>query len=292
MVSQGAEERVKVSDGFSIFWRRWLARDHSQRAIICLSGLPGESAQFSLLAEGLAAAGSDVYAPDLRGFGNSVEQGLPRGEVKDFKRHLQDIDDLVRNVKEAHQGKHVFILGHSIGGNYALWYAATQGASIDGVVLLAPGARLTSKQPATDMLGLLFSMALAPSKTYDLQRAFSKGVRSSEELKVLLEDPLVTTRLSVRYLGGLRGLITKVSANASRVDKPVLVLQGDADVWVYPQGAKELLGALASKDKSLETRPGEGHFFSDILLPQMASPKGAEGREELTATINGWLGKR
>jgi len=72
------------------------------------------------------------------GFGNSQEEELPRGCVSDFDRHLQYIDDFVVHLGGLHKGKKLHLLGHSLGGVYALWYAANHPDALDGLVLAAP----------------------------------------------------------------------------------------------------------------------------------------------------------
>lgn len=288
MSLSGEEGRFKMSDGFGIFYRRWRAAGKPERALVCLHGLPGESSQFDLLGKALAGEGDEVYAVDIRGLGNSVEPGLVRGDVSDSKRQRADVGEIVAAVRDNHPGTKVFLLGHSIGCDFVVWHAATA-RDLGGLVLLAPGVRLTSKQPSMDLLPLLLSMMLSPRSPYDLARTFSPGVRDSEELRVLLQNPLVTTKYSARFLGGLRPVITGVLGKAKTVDRPSLVVQGDADVWVKPEGAKELTDALASKDKSLRSIPGAGHFLFGSLLPPLAGVSDTSKREEVFSTISEWL---
>jgi len=287
-----SEYHFRMSDGFDLFGVRWGAAREAERAVVCVHGLPGEAAQFEMLARSLALNGTEVYAIDLRGFGNSVESGLPRGDTRGTKRQLRDVDEVLAQVRKNHPSRHVFILGHSIGCDYSLWQSANHPESVDGLVLLAPGVRLTSRQSAGDMMVILLSLLFAPTKTYDLQKAFSHGVRSSKELRILLENPLITTRLTVRYLGGLRPLITKVLENASKVERQALIVQGDADVWVRPGGAKELVEALRSKDKTMKMVPGAGHFFFGALLPGTPPEEGAGKQDTLMTIVNGWLNGR
>jgi len=50
----------------------------------------------------LAADGAEVYALDLRGFENSKEEGLSRGDTRNFKRHLKDVNEVVDFVRKSH----------------------------------------------------------------------------------------------------------------------------------------------------------------------------------------------
>ena len=53
--------------------------------------------------------GTDVCAIDRRGFGNSVEKGFERGNVSNFKRYLQDIDETCNLLRNSNPGKKFFI---------------------------------------------------------------------------------------------------------------------------------------------------------------------------------------
>jgi alpha-beta hydrolase superfamily lysophospholipase len=267
-----------MTDGFDIFYRRWKTVGEAQRAVVCIHGLPGQSEQFALIGRDFAAQGTEVYAIDLRGFGSSVEEGLARGDTKDVKRHLQDLDEVVGEIRKNHPGKHVFMLGHSVGCNYALWFVASHRDTLEGLILVAPAIKRTSKIPAMDLLPFLLALVLAPKKTYDLRRVIADDVKKSNEFKVIFDDPMIPTRVSVRYLGGTRPLLDKVLSNASRTEEPTLIIQGDADKWVQPSGATQLLETLPAKDKSLRSFPGADHFFFDLLLPDLASQSDSEKR--------------
>src|ERR1700730_4684037 len=161
---------------------------------------------------------------DLRGLGNSVEEGLPIGDTKDFKRHLQDLDEVADIVKKIHPGLHLFMLGHSLGCNYILLYASTHSAPLDGLILLSPAAKTNAKIPARDLLGFVLAFIFTPgSSCYALNRAMSHDVKNSKEYKALMEDPLIPKKLRLRYFGRIRSLFTKVFVYASRVDRPTLI---------------------------------------------------------------------
>ena len=136
--------------------------------VVCIHGLGDYSGWFRNIAPELAADGNEVYALDLRGFGESSEKGSPRGFVSDFQRHLQDIDDFVVHLRNSHKGKKLFVLGHSLGGIYSIWYAANHPSNANGLVLAAP------------------AVACAISNTYTDQN------RDPEEITIMQNDPLET----------------------------------------------------------------------------------------------------
>ena len=160
---------MPAGDGFGIFYRRWNSVGEPKRAVVCVHGIEAHSGFFKTLGTEMAKEGSEVYAFDRRGFGNSVEEGLSRGDTKDFKRHLQDFDDFVAFVKKSHPSKKVFMLGHSIGSAYALWFAASRPDALDGIILAAPPVIPTTKPPISDTIKfpflLIFAVHLCPSSS-------------------------------------------------------------------------------------------------------------------------------
>ncbi len=118
------EQNFIIPDGFKIFYRKWDAVNTTERVVLCLHGIESHSGEFNFIGNELAQIGTQVYAFDRRGFGNSVEEKLLRGDTSNFNRHLEDINDIVKIVRTNHPGKKLFLLGHSIGCAYALWFSA------------------------------------------------------------------------------------------------------------------------------------------------------------------------
>jgi alpha-beta hydrolase superfamily lysophospholipase len=71
----------------------------------------------------LANDNCEVYGFDRRGFGNSKEPDLPRGDTHGFDRHLEDINEVVEFVHKDQPDKKLFVFGHIFGCAYALWHA-------------------------------------------------------------------------------------------------------------------------------------------------------------------------
>jgi acylglycerol lipase len=238
-----------ASDGFKIAYRHWNA-SNQQRVLICIHGFGDYSGWFRNLAPDLAMDGSEVYAFDLRGFGQSLQEGSQRGIVNDFGRHLQDIDEFVQYFQAQHKGKQLYILGHSLGGVYSLWYVANHPLKVDGLVLAAPAV------------------------TCNINNTYSDKNRDPEEITIMQNDPLETWTFTENYLSNVQSvLLNSVLINACRIRVPTLVLQGSADVTVQPHGAKELHAKLVTSDKELVLLDGVGHWFNDALSPALPRVK-------------------
>jgi len=176
------QERFKMSDGFDLFYRRWKAIGEVERSVICIHGIGCHSEFFRVMGQDLAADGAEVCALDLRGFGNSKEETLPRGDTSDFKRHLEDVKEVVDFVRKSHPGKKVYMFGHSLGGCYALWYAADHPDSLDGIILAAPAVVLGPKISRRDYIRFLFLLLFAPKTMYEPHKTLPPDERKSEEV--------------------------------------------------------------------------------------------------------------
>jgi alpha-beta hydrolase superfamily lysophospholipase len=203
----------------------------------------------------------------LRGFGESVQEGSPRGCVSDFDRHLQDIDDFVGNCRSQNEGKSLYVLGHSLGGVYSLWYAANHPSAVEGLVLASPAV------------------------ICNLDNTCSDKERDPEEIKIMLNDPLETWELTADYLSKVKEVLLKdVFGDASKIRVPTLILQGKADVTVKPSGAKQLYEALTVVDKQLVFFDDAGHWFYDALSPAPPRSKiDPVKRAQFIAVIKDWL---
>jgi alpha-beta hydrolase superfamily lysophospholipase len=93
----------------------------------------------------LSANGINVYSMDLLSHGKS--DGRP-GDPN-FDNCLVSINQVIKSIreKEKEKGKgdsQIFILAHSIGCTFALWYAHKYRDSIDGLIVMAPYIRVSS----------------------------------------------------------------------------------------------------------------------------------------------------
>jgi alpha-beta hydrolase superfamily lysophospholipase len=284
-------QKFPATDGFKLAYRCWNAKS-IKRLVLCIHGIGDYSGWFRNLAPALAADGAQVYALDLRGFGGSQEDGYPRGYTNDFERHLQDIDNFIVHLRAIHKGKKLFVLGHSLGGVYTLWYAANHPDALDGLVLAAP-AVASALNNRKNAITIFLTNAFTPKKTHNPYASASAKKRDPEEIKIMLADSLETPQLTVNYLSNVKSRLLKdVFKNAVLIQASTLILQGEADTTVLPSGARQLYAKLNVKDKKLEVFPDAGHWFYDALCP--VSPRAKQNQEkrgQVIAIINDWLTK-
>ncbi len=133
-----AVEKIPARHGSPIAFRVWRENPLSPNPALIVIAVHGSSATSSSLhplAKALSAEGIPVYAPDIRGHG---ETGV-RGDI-DYAGQLDDdLADFVAAVRSRHPHAKLVLLGFSSGGGFALHTAATPlGKDFARTVLLSP----------------------------------------------------------------------------------------------------------------------------------------------------------
>ncbi|MDW5563442.1 MAG: alpha/beta fold hydrolase [Methanomassiliicoccus sp.] len=261
-----------------------------ERVVIFLHGIEVHSGAFRFVGPELANDHSEVYAFDRRGFGNSKEQDLPRGDTHDFDRHLQDVDDFVDFVNRNHPGKELFLFGHSIGCAYALWYAANHPEKIAGLILASPPLEMGFKLPRQDTLKLALSPVYHHHSMYNLIDEWPQTFKVSEEYQLISDDPLSTKIFGLGYLFDAQTKLTNnMPHNASKVNNPVLLLHGDKDVIALPKSSEDIRDKLESDDKRIQTFEGGDHWLYQSIIPNMGSKYNPEVKRKVSVPAREWL---
>ncbi len=282
--------RLKMSDGFGLFARHWRSDQESAKVVVCIHGIEAHSGAFALLGRELARDATMVHAFDRRGFGESKEPDLPRGDTHSFARHLSDIDEVIQAYRPQTKGQKILLMAHSVGCAYALWYAAEHGESIDGMILAAPPAQVGFKVPAKDAIKFPFLKLLRPHSMYNLLGIWPQAFRQSEEFKIVIQDPLCTAVFGVGWLLSLQTkLANRILKNATRTTVPTLIIQGGADIIALPAGARKVMDSLATKDKTLKTFDDADHWFYHAIIPRPSGTHSDQRRAEVSSVVLDWI---
>jgi pimeloyl-ACP methyl ester carboxylesterase len=102
--------------------------------VLLLHGFLDAGSTFDMVAEPLAAAGLEVVAPDLRGFGASDRVG--DGGYYHFPDYVADVDALVRALCPPPGPPRVALVGHSMGGGVATLFAGTNPDAVSRLAVL------------------------------------------------------------------------------------------------------------------------------------------------------------
>lgn len=134
-------QSYKTRDTTTLPYRYYPA--DSENVIILLHGSGWHSRYFLSLAQCISSNNyAHVYTPDIRGHGITPET---RGDIKYINQMEDDINDLVKCLREKHNSAKIIIGGHSSGGGLAVRYAGSRyGRDADAYLLLAPYLKYNS----------------------------------------------------------------------------------------------------------------------------------------------------
>jgi pimeloyl-ACP methyl ester carboxylesterase len=257
-------------------------------AVLCIHGFPCDARIFAYAGAKLSESGYNVFSMDLPGHGKS--DGL-KGDL-DFEACLKSINQIITELKK--KSPRVFILAHSMGSTFALWYAHLFN-SIDGLILMAPyvrirGIKRSDAEPSTPaFIRLLLGSLFVPYRRVSMAKILPGYVRiGGSQLARMVQDRELNFEYSYRYF------IDVIARRNSKVDEladvqvPVLVLQGSRDRNVYPAVSEEFFKLLRTKNKEIRVFDC-GHWFYDAIFYSQTSEYAEEDRMKFITSITDWL---
>jgi alpha-beta hydrolase superfamily lysophospholipase len=208
----------------------------------------------SLAARGLT--GLTVYAMDHRGFGRSG--GVP-AHIDDYHTFIEDIHFVVTEIRRRHPDASIYVLGHSMGGIFATYFAAKYGEMLAGVLLLNPWVEDTTRLPFLTTLAILVEGLFKSKHYWQVAPGTEKMTTNAEAVQMLQADPYWRRQQTASFLFQLFLMRSGILNEAKRVTMPALVMQAEADKSVVVGAARRLYETLASGDKTWKTYSGYDH---------------------------------
>jgi alpha-beta hydrolase superfamily lysophospholipase len=251
---EASEEQLSMNDGTRLFCRVW--RTNGKATLLVLHGLGAHSGWFIDMGNALAARGLNVWVVDHRGFGRS--EG-PRGHVAAYRRYLQDIDAVVDAIRAAQLETRLFVLGHSMGGIFATYYAAAHPEKLTGVLLLNPWIKDQSRVSVGTLLAVLTHGVFKSPRPFQVAGGPEVMTTNPEAVKLLNADPYWVRAESASFLWQITLMRGKVLSQARRVTLPALVLQAGQDRSIVASAAEEAFRRLGSADKTWKWYPTYAH---------------------------------
>lgn len=282
-----------TNNGLNIFYRHWPGIDQAS-VILCVHGLGGDSRIYDYLAKKSSSLGHDVYAIDLPGFGKS---DVEKGDVP-FDLTMHSLHDMVAQISETNHNAKIFMLGFSLGGLFALWYARLHPEKLQGVIGLAPHLRIegVKRDPRTEPSKEVLEFAIqkystSPEEKVHIGMAVPNafGELAGEEWVHMLKDPLCNFNYSFRYIFDV------MIGRAEKIDElyklrlPILILQGDQDLITVPEQTRTFISRVESRDKELKIFQGSDHWFYHTVFYEQRKRYSEAERMNVVNTINEWV---
>jgi alpha-beta hydrolase superfamily lysophospholipase len=261
-----------LPDGAKLFFRSWRAADPTTPTLVLMHGLGAHSGWFIDMGNELHTRGLTVYAPDHRGFGRS--EG-PRGHTRDWRGYPRDVESFLDEVQRRQPGAPLFLLGHSMGGLFAIFVAADDASRVSpptsgegaegrgrlaGVILMNPWIKDTTKLSAGTQAGIALGGLRRSARIVTYPYDVGNMTGNPEAHQLLADDPNWVRSQSASFLFqiGLR-MRGQALKRARQVRAPALVLQSEADRVIVQRTVRRCFARLGSQDKTYKTYPGFAH---------------------------------
>ncbi len=188
---------------------------------------------YQLLAEGLAVNGLATLRYDKRGIGASKAAGTAEIAMR-FDHLIEDVKLWAKFLKSSEKYKKVVLIGHSEGALVAS--VAAQDPEIVGLVLLAGMGRNFDEVIAEQIA------RNAPKQIQEESKSITDSLKAGYTVSKVPSYLYALYRPSVQpYLISL--LRYAPQTELKKVDKPVLIIQGEGDLQISVKDAKNLAEA-------------------------------------------------
>lgn len=232
--------------------------------VIFIHGLGEHINRYNHVFDKFAADGIRVIGFDQRGHGKTWKKEGKLGMTGNLKTFLQDLEAV--NASD-HSTCPRFVMGHSMGGLFALYAAAYSEIPFVGVIssapALLPGTPIpTIKYYAGKALSKLFRSPLVDNGL-DLAN-LSRDPKVMENYKT---DPLVHGMISLGLADDILSTGEKFcKADFCKIQIPILITHGTNDHLTCPKTSKEFFDKLTVKDKMYKSYEGYFHERKFLLI--------------------------
>ena len=267
---------ITSADGTCLFYRYWPAEAWNGCVAIVLHGIGYHSGPYKVIADTLNPRGIAVYGLDARGHGLSCG---PRGYTGTATQVAQDIAAIVDLVGKQQAHARIFLLGDSMGCNYALDYAKDS-SQLAGLILLAPAFYVDSSQLLNLESAILMPYFLLGHRKPVIDLVGTRLDESSRDSKWVAArraDSLAYKKANFGYLLDIQRLIFGWKRKiAPQVRVPILMMKGGKDRVVSHRDCETFQKLSASTDKRFEVFPDVPHTtLWDPQTPEILGLAGA-----------------
>jgi len=222
---------------------------------------------YKLVAEGLAQKGIASLRYDKRGVEKSSSYGMKEADLR-FDDYISDVKSWINYLIDSVKYKRLVLIGHSEGALLAS--IAGQEDRVDGVVLVSGMGRSFDE---------VIAEQISRSAPVAIQQESQTIMDSLKSGSLVSEVPSYFNALYRPTVQPYLISLLKYAplAQAAMLQKPVLILQGDADTQIQVQDAKALAGVV--KQSQLVIIPKMDHVLKEVLDTQkpLANYTNAEG---------------
>ncbi|TQV73727.1 alpha/beta fold hydrolase [Aliikangiella marina] len=254
--------RVTAKDGVSAEILLSEVESSQQPIVICLPAMGVSARNYRKLAEALVSEGLACGLFEIRGLGSS---SVRASRAIDYGYHEilnLDLPATIEFVKQLHPSNPIYLVGHSIGGQFGLLYMAENQHQISGLVGVATGLPHYKRWPFPKSVGLWVGAKLVriianivgyyPGKKLGFAGRESKQVMSDWSYSVVKGDYRIA------------GQPHQINLIKNNHQSAALILTIEKD-WMAPPHSAKHLGDKLSPAKVDYHHLNERDFNDDSL---------------------------
>lgn len=267
--------------------------------VVILPALGVEASYYTLLAHALANEGVHCVLADWRGHGSSTQRAS-RKENFDYHTLVHyDIHAVIQWTRQHFPELPLLTLGHSLGGQLSLLYAASHPHAIDGAILVACGSVYFRAYPFPHDLKVLFGTQLFAllAKIVGYFPGKQVGFGSREARGVMSDWAYQGRRGKFRLGKSLEDIETPLA----KMHLPVLGISIEHDTLAPPGALAHLTGKLANATVTRRHLTDNPHFpgatdhfrwarhpgfVLDAILPWIAQFYPGHSNDHTAAPVN------
>ncbi|MBI4405450.1 MAG: lysophospholipase [Deltaproteobacteria bacterium] len=268
----------KIHLGQLTLWRQPSLTESTRCRVLIIHGLGEHSGRHSNTISHLCKNGMEVIRFDLRGAG---ESGGKRQWVEHFEDYVEDVIDVYNWINRSLESMPIFVLGHSLGGTIAIYFAAQYGKLLRGLILSAPAFYVGSSYSAAKIAigkALVHIVPTLRMKTTSDLSMLSREKRVVDEYE---NDPLSCHFVTLRQGNEILTALERVPQKLKDIATALLIVHGSLDRSNTLEGSFEIIRKIPSLDKTLHILPGGYH-----------EPHNDLDKEHYFAILTSWIEQR
>jgi alpha-beta hydrolase superfamily lysophospholipase/SAM-dependent methyltransferase len=253
---------MKSWDGAELFYRAWIPRESTNRAILLFHRGHEHSGRWQQTVESLGLQDIAVFAWDARGHGRSPGE---RGAANNFTDVIRDVDAFARHISGRYEipFENIIVLAHSLAAVSVVAWVHDYAPPIRAMILATAAFQVKLYVPAAVPLLRMKEKLFGPGQVKSYVKA-KLLTRDQEQAAQYDADPLIFRQIAVNVLLELRDTADRLVADAGAIQTQTLMIGAGHDWVVSLKAQREFFNRLSSPLKEMEIYPAAYHaIFHD-----------------------------
>src|SRR6266536_2851033 len=259
---EATEHAMKSWDGTELFYRAWIPREATDKAILLFHRGHEHSGRWQETVDLLGLKDIAVFAWDARGHGRSPGA---RGAANNFTDVIRDVNAFARHISERYEIpiENMIVLAHSLAAVSIAAWVHDYAPPIRAMILATAAFHVKLYVPFAVPLLRMKQKLFGPGKV----KSYVKSkllTRDQEQSAQYDADPLIFRQIAVNVLLDLQDTADRLVADAGAIQTPTLMIGAGCDWVVSLKAQREFFNRLSSPLKEMEIYPAAYHaIFHD-----------------------------